>query len=119
MSHGEEGLGNVGFLRQKDAWCGGLLHGKKGGHRRLLHGPAAKQTLQVLLHRRRVEIAIDGQHDVPREVVALVKPDQIGAVDVIDVGVFNAPAVGGVAPIQHAGELAFGDTAGVVVPACD
>src|ERR1700679_3261421 len=73
----------------------------------------------MLAHLGGVEIAVDRKHNVGGEVVALVELDQIGALNVIDIGVFNAPPIRGLSAVENGGKLPVENTVGVFIAASD
>ena len=63
------------------------------------------------------EIAIDFQRDVRREVITLVEIDHIVPLDVVDIGILNAPAIRRVAAVNDVAEFAVRDAVGIVIAA--
>ena len=90
-----------------------------GGTGGLLRVPRCEELFELRFHFGRGEIALHREDYVGREIIALVERFDVGALDVVERGVFHLPAVGSFGAVDQSGELALRNAVGIVIAARD
>ncbi len=115
----EKRLRDVVFFAEVDAGSGFRRHHGKRRHGRLLRLSNRRSSFELVLHFVRRKVAVNGEHDVLREVVAPVKLLEILAVNAIEVRILDLPSIRCVAAVKNSAQLAIGDALRIVIAARD
>ena len=94
VAHVEKRLRHVALSATKTPGAGLAVTFGNAGTGGCLQDPIGEELVELCFHLRAGEIAVNREHDVGREVVALVESNQIVALDVIEIVVLDLPAVG-------------------------